>query len=62
MKDKFGIDLKIGDIVHDDYGYDLVVFYDKKHGWYGMLTDVNSSCKDIPYTLTSNEIEKVYNK
>ena len=32
-----GISLKEGDIVHDKWGYDLIVSKDDKYGWYGKL-------------------------
>lgn len=57
MKDRNGNILKIGDIVHDKWGYDLVVCYSENMGWHGMLVcDENDSCKDIPYALNEDEI------
>jgi hypothetical protein len=58
MKDKNGINLRVGDIVHDKWGFDLRVCYCSGMGWYGMLVDDNNSCRNIPYALNSNDIEK----
>ena len=60
MKDKNGKILRVGDKVHDVYGFDLIVRYTKTMGWYGKLVcDDNDSCKNIPYALVSDEIEKI---
>jgi len=58
MKDKNGVDLHIGDIVHDKWGFDLRVCHNSAMGWYGMLTDRKDTCRDIPYALVSEDIEK----
>lgn len=58
MKDKNGVDLHIGDIVHDKWGFDLSVCHNSAMGWYGMLTDRKDTCRDIPYALVSEDIEK----
>lgn len=61
MKDKFGNDLQVGDVVHNKWGYDLIVMYDdlRKH-WYGKLVcKKGDSCENIPYALVSNEITKL---
>lgn len=58
MKDKNGVDLHIGDIVHDKWGFDLRVCHNNAIGWYGMLTDRKDTCRDIPYALVSEDIEK----
>ena len=34
MKDKNGVDLHIGDIVHDKWGFDLRVCHNSAMGWY----------------------------
>ena len=59
MKDKNGVTLMRGDIVHDKWGFDLRVCYTKAMGWYGILVDKNDSCRNIPYALNSEDIEKV---
>ena len=59
MKDKNGNKLYPGDIVHDKWGFDLRVCHNSTMGWYGMLVDKNDSCRDIPYALNSEDIEKL---
>jgi len=59
MKDKNGNKLYPGDIVHDKWGFDLRVYHNSAMGWYGMLVDKNDSCRDIPYALNSEDIEKL---
>lgn len=56
--DKNGKLLRVGDVVHDDYGFDLIVQYDKKREeYYGKLVcDESDSCYDIPYFLTQKKI------
>ena len=63
-KDKNGNKLKRGDIVHNKWGYDLEVHYNYKMGWFGMLVNVDDddSCKNIPYALISEDIEKLQRK
>lgn len=63
MKDKLGNDLKVGDIVHNKWGYDLIVMYDDATslGWYGKLVcEKGHSCENIPYALVSEDIIKLY--
>lgn len=61
MKDRFGNTLKIGDKVHNKWGYDLIVMYDKtRNNWWGKLVcEKGHSCKNIPYALISDEITKL---
>ena len=61
MKDKNGNKLFPGDIVHDKWGFNLRVCHNSAMGWYGMLSDVDEkdSCKNIPYALNSEDIEKI---
>ena len=60
LRDKNGVILKVGDVVHNKWGYDLVV-HRERHGegkWYGMLVcNIGHSCETIPYALISEEIE-----
>jgi hypothetical protein len=61
MEDKNGNILKVGDIVHNEWGYDLIVSKNDKLGWYGTLVcEENHSCKDIPYALYPSEIELLH--
>lgn len=59
IKDKNGAKLQAGDIVHDKWGFDLRVCHNNSMGWYGMLTDKKDSCREIPYSLVSEDIEKI---
>jgi hypothetical protein len=60
IMDKNGCVLKPGDKVHDKWGFDLTVHYTDAMGWYGMLIcEDNHSCKNIPYALNSEDIEKI---
>lgn len=60
MKDKNGHRLMPDDKVHDKYGFDMTVHNTKIMGWYGMLIcEDNHSCKNIPYALVSEDIEKI---
>lgn len=62
MRDKFGNTLKVGDKVHNKWGYDLIVMYDNTTslGWYGKLVcKKGHSCENIPYALVSDEITKI---
>lgn len=61
-----GISLKEGDIVHDKWGYDLIVSKNDKYGWYGKLVcESGHSCENIPYSLNEKDItlkESVYQR
>ncbi len=63
VKDKNGKILKVGDVVHNKWGYDLVVNKKKIDGelwWFGMLVcEKGHSCEDIPYALEKEEIELI---
>lgn len=60
IKDKNGVSLKVGDIVRNIYGYDLIVSIDSDGEYFGKLVcDEKDSCRDIPYSLNSEEIVKV---
>lgn len=60
MKDKNGVSLKVGDVVRNKYGYDLIVSVDSDGEYFGKLVcDEKDSCRDIPYSLISEEIEKI---
>lgn len=61
VKDKNGTILKVGDRVHDKWGFDLIVQYDKESlGFYGKLVcDPKDSCANIPYALNTEDIELV---
>lgn len=58
ITDKNGKTLKNNDLVHNDYGFDLIVKFDKKNNeFYGKLVcDKTHSCANIPYNLNTNEI------
>lgn len=61
MKDKNGNVLKVGDVVHNCYGYDLIVCKDVDRDYYGKLVcEKGHSCENIPYALNSSEIELLY--
>lgn len=54
MKDSKGVNLNVGDVVSHVDGYDLIVKYSKRYGWYGKLVcDKSHSCRNIPYALNS---------
>jgi hypothetical protein len=59
IKDKNGKVLKVGDKVHDKWGFDLIVRkYEDGYGWYGQLVcDPKDSCANIPYALNTEDIE-----
>lgn len=58
MKDKNGNILKVGDVVHNHWGYDLIVCKDSDGDLYGKLVcEKGNSCENIPYALISNEVE-----
>lgn len=58
--DKNGIPLQVGDKVHNDWGYDLVVYRGEDGNLYGRLVcDDDHPCKDIPYALNESEITKL---
>ena len=60
IKDKNGNILKVGDKVHDRWGFDLIIRYESGIGWYGQLVcDPNDSCANIPYHLNSEDIELI---
>lgn len=51
------VSLKEGDIVHDKWGYDLIVCKNDKWGWYGKLVcEKGHSCENIPYSLNKKDI------
>lgn len=57
MKDSKGNILHKGDIVHNKWGYDLIVSIDEKGKWYGKLVcEKGNSCEHIPYALNKKEI------
>lgn len=65
MKDSRGTNLNVGDIVSNVHGYDLIVKYSEKYGWYGRLVcEKTHPCYRMPYYLGSEEItlKKRYNK
>lgn len=60
MKDKNENTLKVGDIVHNFWGYDLIVCKDGNEDYYGKLVcEKGHSCEDIPYALCPSEIELI---
>jgi len=62
MKDKNGKALKVGDIVHNCWGYNLIVCKYDNGSYYGKLVcEKGHSCEDIPYALHSSEIELLEN-
>lgn len=59
IKDKNGTILKVGDIVHVRWDYDLIVCKNK-HGWYGkLICEKGDSCENIPYALPAEDIELI---
>ena len=61
MKDKNGKELKVGDIVHNCWVYNLIVCKDNNGHYYGKLVcKKGDSCEDIPYALYSSEIELLH--
>ena len=63
MKDKNGVSLKVGDVVRNRYGYDLIVSMDSDGEYFGkIICDEKDSCRNIPYFLISEEIVKISNK
>lgn len=62
MEDKDGTILKVGDLVRNKYGYDLIVSIDSDGDYFGKLVcDEHDSCKNIPYALHSPDIVKISN-
>ena len=60
MKDMYGSYLKVGDVVRNVYGFDLIVSMDSDGNYFGKLVcDEHHSCKDIPYALISSDIVKI---
>lgn len=60
IKDKNGTILKEGDVVHNKWGYDLIVSIDENNIYYGKLVcEKGDSCENIPYSLIEEEIEKL---
>lgn len=59
MIDKNGNVLKVGDIVHNRWGYDLIVCKHSLNGvYYGKLVcEKGHPCENIPYALCPSEIE-----
>lgn len=61
MEDKNGNALKVGDIVHNRWGYNLIVCKDGNGGYYGKLVcEKGHSCENIPYALYPPEIELLH--
>jgi len=61
MKDKHGNVLKVGDTVHNCWGYNLIVCKDGNGDYYGKLVcKKGHSCEDIPYALYPSEIELLH--
>ena len=61
MEDKNGNALKVGDIVHNCWGYNLIVCKDDNCDYYGKLVcEKGHSCEDIPYALHPSEIELLH--
>ena len=58
ITDKNGKILRVGDMVHDDWGYDLIVQREENGDGYNgkLVCDENDSCANIPYCLVSEEI------
>lgn len=58
ITDKNGKILRVGDMVHDDWGYDLIVQREEDGDGYNgkLVCDENDSCANIPYCLVSEEI------
>ena len=60
MRDKNGSSLKVGDVVRNKYGYDLIVSVDSDGEYFGKLVcDETHSCRNIPYSLNSDDIVKI---
>ena len=61
MKDSKGNTIKQGDIVHNKWGYDLIVSQYDNGNYYGKLVcDKGHSCENIPYALVEKEITLIH--
>ncbi len=50
--DNNGIEIEVGDILHSEWGYDVIVKQDEEGDYYGALVcEDNHSCKNIPYSI-----------
>ena len=60
LKDKNGNPLNVGDKVHNDWGYDLIIQKDENGHYYGQLVcEPTHSCHDIPYAIVPFELTKI---
>ena len=60
LKDKNGTPLNVGDKVHNDWGYDLIIKRNEYDEYYGQLVcNETHSCHDIPYAIVSSELTKI---
>lgn len=52
--------LSVGDVVHDRWGYDLIVSIDEAGCYFGKLVcEPTHSCANIPYCLNTKDITKI---
>ena len=57
-----GVELAVGDRVHDRWGYDLIVCKDENGHYYGKIVcESGHSCEYIPYCLNTKDITKINN-
>ena len=61
LKDRTGNPLKVGDKVHNKWGYDLIICYDdQRQEFYGkLICEPGDSCEDIPYAICEEELTKI---
>ena len=60
IRDSKGTVLHEGDIVHNQYGYDLIVTKDTDGSYYGkLICEPGHSCEHIPYALCQADIVKI---
>lgn len=60
LKDKNGVPLNVGDKVHNEWGYDLIIRQDEYGDYYGELVcEPTHSCYGIPYAIVPSELAKI---
>ena len=54
--DDNNIPIYVGDMLHSEWGYEVIVSIDNDGDLYGkLICDDNHSCKDIPYALNNGK-------
>lgn len=60
LTDKNGKQLKPGDRVHNDWGYDLIIKQWKNGEYYGkLICEKTHSCRNITYSIIPSELTKI---